>query len=117
MEHRAQLTVDEAAFVLAERVGRLATADALGRLSVVPVCYAFDGTRFYSPLDEKPKRVAARRLQRVRNIQERAEASLLVDHYEDDWSRLGYLLVRARAELLEPGRKEHTGALPLLRKR
>jgi coenzyme F420-0:L-glutamate ligase / coenzyme F420-1:gamma-L-glutamate ligase len=117
VEDQAQLTENEAAFVLAQRVGRLASADALGRLSVVPVCYAFDGTRFFSPLDEKPKRITARRLQRVRNIQQRAEASLLIDHYEDDWSRLGYLLVQARAELLEPGQDEHTGALPLLRDR
>ena len=117
MEHRVQLTENEAAFALAQRVGRLATADALGRMSVVPVCYAYDGERFYSPLDEKPKRTAARRLQRVRNIQERAEASLLVDHYEDDWSQLGYLLIQAGAELVEPGRKEHADALRLLRAR
>ncbi|HEY7092547.1 MAG TPA: pyridoxamine 5'-phosphate oxidase family protein, partial [Ktedonobacterales bacterium] len=59
MVSRTSLTEDEIAFVQRQRVARLATADADGRPSVVPVCYAFDSRRFYSPLDEKPKRVAA----------------------------------------------------------
>ena len=116
-EQRAQLTENEATFAGTERVARLATTDAAGHPSVVPVCYAFDGTRFYSPLDEKPKRSDTRKLQRVRNIQVRAEASLLIDRYDDDWSRLGYLLVRASAALVEPGTLEHTHALLLLRDR
>ncbi len=116
-EQRAQLTENEAAFAGTERVARLATADAEGHPSVVPVCYAFDGTRFFSPLDEKPKRSDTRKLQRVRNIQARGEASLLIDRYDDDWSRLGYLLVRAHAVLVKPGTDEHTHALLLLRDR
>ena len=117
MEDRAQLNEHEAAFAGAERVARLATANAEGHLSIVPICYAFDGIRFYSPLDEKPKRTGTRNLQRVRNIQERGEASLLIDHYEDDWSRLGYLLIQAKAELIEPGGEAHAHALLLLRER
>ena len=53
-----------------------------GRPHVVPVCYAFDGARFYIPLDEKPKRVAATQLKRVRNIEARPEVSLVIDRYE-----------------------------------
>ncbi|HKV00714.1 MAG TPA: pyridoxamine 5'-phosphate oxidase family protein, partial [Ktedonobacteraceae bacterium] len=68
MSNRTTLTEAEAAFVQAQRVARLATADADGHPHIVPVCYAFDGTRFYTPLDEKPKRVNESRLQRVRNI-------------------------------------------------
>ncbi len=57
MAQRTILTEAEAAFIDAQRVARLATADAEGNPHVIPVCYAFDGERFYTPLDEKPKRV------------------------------------------------------------
>lgn len=117
MSNRTTLTEAEAAFVQAQRVARLATADADGHPHIVPVCYAFDGTRFYTPLDEKPKRVNESRLQRVRNIEARHEASLLIDQYDDDWSRLGYVLVHGRAELLQPEDSLHARALVLLRER
>ena len=117
MGSRASLTGNEAAFVRGQRVGRLATADADGHPHVVPVCYAFDGERFYTPLDEKPKRVAGKELRRVRNIEARHEASLVIDQYDDDWSRLGYVLVYGRADLLAPGDLLHGKALALLRER
>ncbi len=117
MSNRTTLTEAEAAFVQAQRVARLATSDADGHPHIVPVCYAFDGTRFYTPLDEKPKRVNESRLQRVRNIEARHEAALLIDQYDDDWSRLGYVQVRGRAELLQPEDSLHARALVLLRER
>jgi PPOX class probable F420-dependent enzyme len=117
MPNRTTLSEAEAAFVNAQRVARLATADEEGHPHIVPVCYAFDGTRFYTPLDEKPKRVNESKLRRVRNIEARHEASLLIDRYDDDWSRLGYVLVHGRAELLQPGDALHTHALVLLRQR
>jgi PPOX class probable F420-dependent enzyme len=117
MSNRTTLTEAEAAFVQAQRAARLATSDADGHPHIVPVCYAFDGTRFYTPLDEKPKRVNESRLRRVRNIEARHEAALLIDQYDDDWSHLGYVLVRGRAELLQPEDPLHARALVLLRER
>jgi PPOX class probable F420-dependent enzyme len=117
MTNRTTLTEAEIAFVHTQRVARLATADADGHPHIVPVCYAFDGTRFYTPLDEKPKRVAGTALRRVRNIEARHEASLLIDQYDDDWSRLGYVLVHGHADLLAPGDEAHSRALVLLRER
>jgi coenzyme F420-0:L-glutamate ligase / coenzyme F420-1:gamma-L-glutamate ligase len=114
---RASLTDDERAFVLAQRAGRLATANAHGQPSVVPVCYAYDGSRFYSPLDEKPKRVGPGELRRVRDIAANPAVSLVIDHYEDDWSRLGFVQVRGRAELLAPGEPGHADAVRRLRER
>lgn len=104
-------------FIQCQRVARLATSDASGHPTLVPICYAFDGRYFYSPLDEKPKSVDARQLKRVRNIEARHEAALLIDQYSDDWSQLGYLLIHGRAELAQPGDAHHTIALPLLRAR
>ena len=117
MANRATLTETEATFVHTQRVARLATADGDGHPHVIPVCYAFDGTRFYTPLDEKPKRVAGKELRRVRNIEARHEASLLIDQYDDDWSRLGYVLVHGRADVLMPEDAGHAHALVLLRER
>src|SRR5215471_1831039 len=117
MPNRTELTEAEIAFVQAQRVARLATVDAEAHPHIVPVCYAFDGTRFYIPLDEKPKRVNESKLQRVRNIEARHEASLLIDQYDDDWSRLGFVLARGHAGLLQPGDTLHVRALQLLRER
>jgi PPOX class probable F420-dependent enzyme len=98
-------------------VARLATADADGRPHVVPVCYAFDGARFFIALDEKPKRVEATALRRVRNILARPDADLLIDRYDDDWSRLGYVLAHTRATLLASGAPEHSHGVAALRER
>src|SRR5438105_11653895 len=97
------------------RVARLATTDATGRPSVVPICYAGDGRAIYSALDQKPKRVAPGALKRVRNLLAHPEVALLVDDYSEDWSQLAYLLVRGHAELLEPGTPDHAVAVDLLR--
>jgi PPOX class probable F420-dependent enzyme len=95
----------------------LATTDPGGIPHVIPICYAFDGERFYTALDEKPKRVEDRALQRVRNIESSNRVALVVDRYEDNWSRLAYVLIRGRAELLSAGAGRHRVALTLLRER
>jgi len=93
------------------RVGRLATASGDGRPLVVPVCYAFDGTRFYSAVDAKPKRT--RDLRRLRNVAENPWVSLVVDEYHEEWTRLRYVIVDGRAEILSEG-DEFTRAIDLL---
>lgn len=117
MANRIQLTSAESEFVHQQRVARLATADESGSPTLVPVCYAYDGTYFYTPLDQKPKRVAGSQLRRVRNIEARHEATLLIDQYSDDWSQLGYVQIHGRAELIGPEHILHTRALVLLRER
>ena len=117
MAHRSTLRDAEIAFLHSQRVARLATSDADGHPHVVPVCFAFDRSRFYIALDEKPKRVEQRQLRRVRNIEARHEAMLLFDRYDDDWSRLAYVQVYGHADLLMPDAPGHTAALLLLRER
>ncbi len=98
------------------RVARLATADASGRPLVVPVCFACSARCLYSVIDEKPKRVAAGRLRRIQNIRANPRVCLLADHYEEDWSRLAYILVQGTAEVLAKG-PEHRAAIKLLRRK
>ena len=104
-----------AAFVAAQRLGHLATADASGQPHVIPVCFAVLHGTVYSALDAKPKRRPARTLRRVRNIAAQPRAAFLVDTYDEDWSRLGYVLVTGAARLVEPGAPEHEPALAALR--
>ena len=92
-------------FLRSARTGHLATADAKGRPQVVPVCFVFDGQAIYSVLDAKPKTTPLRQLRRVKNILANPQASLVVDHYEEDWDKLQYILVSGDAELLESGEK------------
>lgn len=92
-------------------VARLATIDPEGRPHLVPICFALDGDVIYSAVDQKPKR--SPRLQRLENIRRHPEVAVLVDHYEDDWTRLWWARLRGPARVLEPG-PERSRALELL---
>ncbi len=109
------LSPGEQQFLQTHRVARLATADANGQPSIVPICYAFDGQVVYSALDEKPKSVEPTRLKRVRNIQANPHVALVIDEYAEDWRTLAYLQLRGRADLLPVGSDEHADAVRLLR--
>jgi coenzyme F420-0:L-glutamate ligase/coenzyme F420-1:gamma-L-glutamate ligase len=111
------LSLEQTRFLDFQRVARLATVDGSGMPHVVPVCYALDGDAIHVVLDEKPKRVEPRALKRVRNILENPNAALVVDHYDDqNWSQLGWIMLRGRAEIVEPG-PEQAMAIALLRAR
>jgi PPOX class probable F420-dependent enzyme len=97
------------------RVGRLATADRSGAPHVIPVCYAVAEDTLYVTIDEKPKRRDVP-LKRVRNILENPQAAFVADHYDEDWRRLGWIMLRGRAEILDDG-AEHDRAQELLRAR
>ncbi len=108
---------DQAGAMLREaRVAQLATADAAGHPHIVPVCFAFDGTAIYIAIDEKPKRASPRQLRRVRNILANPQVALIVDHYEEDWEHLRYVLVLGTATTAEEG-ADHARALALLREK
>jgi PPOX class probable F420-dependent enzyme len=94
------------------RVARLATTDADGRPHLVPIVFAIDGDTLYSAVDRKPKR--SRRLRRIENARARPDVTVLVDHYEDDWSRLWWIRLRGSARVLDDG-SERERALALLR--
>jgi PPOX class probable F420-dependent enzyme len=82
------------------RVARFATVDLEGRPHVVPVCFAYDGRVFYTAVDRKPKRAPPERLARLRNVRATPFVALLIDEYEEDWTRLWYVLIRGKANLV-----------------
>lgn len=105
------MTGEEARRGFAEaRVARLATASADGRPHAVPLCFVLEGDAIYWAVDEKPKRT--RELRRLRNIAENCRVSVLVDRYEEDWSRLWWVRADGDARLL--GGEDEERALGLL---
>lgn len=103
-----------AAFLRSARIGHLATVDERGIPSVVPVCFALDEGSVYTVIDAKPKRLPPEQLRRVRNLAAHPEAALVVDRWDEDWTRLGWVLLRGTGGLLAPG-EDQLRALALLR--
>jgi PPOX class probable F420-dependent enzyme len=96
--------VDEAtirARVSDARVGRLATITPEGRPHIVPCCFALDGDVLYSAVDAKPKSTLL--LRRLANVRANPAASLLIDHYEEDWSALWWVRVDGDGRIVEAG--------------
>jgi PPOX class probable F420-dependent enzyme len=87
------------ALVDRERVARLAFVDDEENPRVLPVTFAVSGGAVWSAIDDKPKRVAEPA--RVRWLRRRPEAALLVDTYDDDWSRLAWVQLLGRVDVLD----------------
>jgi PPOX class probable F420-dependent enzyme len=101
------LTETESGLLDEARTAVLATIDPAGRPRLVPICFVVGGDAvsptIYSPIDDKPKASAdPRRLARVRDITAKPEVSLLVQHWDEDWTRLAWLRMHGTAELVEP---------------
>ena len=98
------------------RVARLATLDDRNRPHIVPICFVYDGKLFYTAVDRKPKRVTPERLTRLRNIRAVSRIALLIDEYDDDWTRLWYVLIRGKAKLIpKSAHREHASAIRKLK--
>ena len=83
------------------RVGRLATVTPEARPHLVPVCFVLAEDDLYWAVDQKPK--ASRDLARLRNLAVNALAELLVDSYEEDWTRLWWVRAACTTTVLESG--------------
>jgi PPOX class probable F420-dependent enzyme len=112
----SKLSIRALRFVRSARVAHLATADSPGNPLVIPICFVFDGDHFYSPIDEKPKRTAPRKLKRLQNIEANPQVSLVIDRWDEDWRKLAYVLVSGRAKILLAG-QNHQKAVSLLRRK
>ena len=81
------------------RVARLATVGADGRPHVVPICFALDGDTLYTAVDEKPK--STRALRRLTNIESNPCVEVVIDHWDENWSRLWWVRLSGRARVVE----------------
>ena len=93
------------------RVARLATTRADGRPHIVPLCFALDGDTVVSVVDGKPKRSPD--LLRLANVRAHDQVSLLVDHYDDDWTSLWWVRLDGVAEVVVGG-TGHAAAIETL---
>ena len=81
-----------------ERRGVMTTLDPDGRGHSVPIGFVLIGDEIMSPIDHKPK--SGRKLRRLSNIERDDRVTLLVDHWDEDWTRLSWVMVRAQAEVV-----------------
>lgn len=102
--------------LLESRLAHLATSTKHGKPHVVPICYVYDGGSIYSSIDEKPKRTSPPQLRRILNIVENPNVSLLVDQYDEDWSKLRYVIVHGIAEIVHEG-EQYERTVLLLREK
>ncbi|GIF72027.1 TIGR03668 family PPOX class F420-dependent oxidoreductase [Asanoa siamensis] len=97
------------------RVARLATVSASGQPHLVPVTFALSGDTVYSAVDAKPKRSTA--LRRLANVAANPLVSLLVDEYDEDWSKLWWVRADGTARTLPADAPEAARAAALLGER
>jgi len=109
------LSEHQARFLAECRVGHLATADARATPHLVPVCFVVSDGALYITIDQKPKG-DVRALRRLKNIIENPAAAFVADRWDEDWTRLGWVMLRGPAEILTDG-AEHDRAQALLRSR
>lgn len=84
----------------AAHVAHLATASDDGRPHVVPVTFAVaDDLRIYVAIDHKPK--TTRDLRRLRDIRTNPAVSIIVDHYDEDWTHLWWTRADGTATIIE----------------
>ena len=89
------------ALVRAARRAVLATVDDRGNPHAVPVSFAVRGDDLVTAVDQKPK--SGRELARLANVRQRPAATLLLDRWDEDWTRLGWVMVRGDARIEPPG--------------
>ena len=109
------LSKQQARFLASRRLGHLATADTRAAPHLVPVCFVIGEGDVYITIDHKPKG-DVRTLKRLRNITENPVAAFVADRWDEDWTRLGWVMLRGPAEILGDG-AEHDRAQALLRSR
>jgi PPOX class probable F420-dependent enzyme len=88
------------AIIYRARVARLATADSKAIPHIVPVVFAFDGEKYYIPVDEKTKTTKPDKLRRIKNIEINPAVALLIDEYSEDWKKLLFIMIQGKASIL-----------------
>ena len=99
------------------RVARLATVDLERMPHIIPVVFVLDNDHncYFIPIDEKTKRARPENLKRVKNIQENSNVALLIDEYNEDWTKLYFIMIQGKASILG-GKKLEQNEMLLLEK-
>jgi PPOX class probable F420-dependent enzyme len=105
---------DAVAMFAESPVAMLATVGANGAPHVVPVVFAVHGDVVYTAVDAKRK--STKKLRRLANIEANPQVSLLVDHYDDDWSQLWWVRADGEAAVHYSG-EEMAGGYAWLRQK
>lgn len=100
--------------VASARVGHLATVTPAGDPHVVPFCFVLVDDRIVSVVDAKPK--SSTELRRLANIEAHGRATVLVDHYDDDWSQLWWVRIDGAARVVREGPEYDAGVDALVAK-
>jgi len=96
-------------------VARLATVDSECKPHLIPVVFVFDNDCFFIPIDEKTKRSKPEKLRRVKNIQQNPNVALLIDEYNEDWTRLYFIIIQGKASIIGGKELEQQNELLLLK--
>lgn len=107
------LTLDDAAraLIASSRTAHLASADQYARPHVMPIVFVWEEPTLYFPLDRKPKRDDDwHMLRRVRNIETNGRVAVVIDRYDEDWTRLAWVLLEGQATILETGAERDRAA-------
>ena len=108
------LTEVERRFIEEARTATLGTIAEDGRPRLVPICFVLLEHSLYSPIDQKPKISDPHDLARIRDIERRSDATVLVDRWDEDWRRLAWLRCDGRASLTDDA-TERSAAIDALR--
>jgi PPOX class probable F420-dependent enzyme len=75
--------------------------------------FVWDEPQLHFPLDRKPKREEDwHMLRRVRNIETNGRVAVVIDRYDEDWSRLAWVLLEGVATIIENGaERDHAASL------
>jgi len=91
----ARAILDEA------RRATLATVAPDGEPRLVPVTFAIRGAEIVTAIDAKPKSTVE--LARLDYVRARGRATFLADRWDEDWTRLGWVMIRGDARIDEAG--------------
>ncbi len=109
-----KLTTRSFELLTLERVAHLATADQYARPHVVPIVFVYEHPFIFTPIDAKPKSVEDwHDLRRIQNIETNGRASVLVDVYHENWSKIAWVRLDGIADILTTG-EDHGHALNVL---
>jgi PPOX class probable F420-dependent enzyme len=105
---------DAVAMFAESPVAMLATVGADGAPHLVPVVFAVHGDVVYTAVDAKRK--STHRLRRLANIEGNPQVTMLVDHYDGDWTQLWWVRADGVAAIHYSGEEMATGYFLLRRK-